>query len=108
MLVTTFGVGPWGVPKAVSKLFGEIRIIAKTASVGNRADRLTGVQNGAWPQKACGMIQTHGIQEMSKGRISHRKQRRFAPLALVRRRNNLFANDSTPGRLQVGKVTFAW
>ena len=67
-------VGPWGVPEAVPELSGEIRIIAKATRIGDRTDRLARVQEGAALQKARGVIQTHGIDEMGIRQVTHRKQ----------------------------------
>src|SRR3984893_16619016 len=54
----------------VTKLSREMPVVAKTGSIGNFAESLTGVEGGPALQKTRGVIQTERIDEFTAGRAA--------------------------------------
>lgn len=62
------GVGAWRVAEPMAKFSCEMSVVAKTAGVGDLAQRLARAQQRPALEKARGVIQTKRIDEFTAGK----------------------------------------
>jgi len=64
------GVGARRVTEPMAKFSCEMRVVAKAAGVGDRADRLAHAQQLPAIEKVCGVSQTQRIDEFGAGQAA--------------------------------------
>ena len=79
------GMDSRSVAESAAKYSGEMSVVAKAAVVGDRADRLAGVQRRPAMQKTRGVIQPDRIDEMRAGRAPRPRRRRCSTISRSRR-----------------------
>src|SRR5258707_6403756 len=92
-------VGAWRATESMAKFSSEICIVAKTAGVGDLADRLTCGQERPAMQKARGVIQTKRIYVFTAGRAALSKK-----LLQVTQRDPCFGCHLARTEIWIGKA----
>jgi hypothetical protein len=95
-------VSGWRTTEPMAKFSGEISIIAKTARVGDLADRLTCGQQRPAVQKVRGVIQTKRMYEFTASRAALGKE-----LLQVTQRDPRFGGYLNWTKIRIGKALLA-
>ena len=93
------GVGAGRVAEPMAKFSCEMSVVAKTAGVGDLAQRLARAQQRPALQKARGVIQTKRIDEFTAGRAAPRKE-----LLDVAQRDPRFGRYLARTEIRIGKA----